>query len=327
MMRYVVIGWLWLVGGIFSQPLMAQVESDSNQLSRTDSMALAQELALLLGSSSSPTHQFFVGTSIGNRLFSVRNNRLNSRQDTRELVLSPQLSYAHRSGLGISGSLNLVNQPTGMGLTQWSITPSYDYRQDSSWAVGVAYTYFGVRDFFSPYVSPIQHDVFASVSYQKWWLQPSVALGYSAGKFREFRSKDTVINNVRRFIYDSTTYNLRNLTVQVGVGHRFDWMSIVHPTDALLITPSFLLLGSGGQTTIQHRTNAPLLLNALNRRGRIPRLISDQFAFESVGLNIDMQYMIGNWSFSPQFYGDYFFGSTTGKRFTTNVQLGVGYFF
>ena len=321
-----------LVGGfvlalVFTKPVSAQVEADTNALSSLDSMVLIRELAQLLGPPPVPAHSFYVGTSIGNRLFSIRNNRLNSRQDTRELVLSPQISYAHKSGLSLSGSVNLVNQPSGMDVTQWSITPAYDYRQDSGWSIGLAYTYFGVRDFFSAYSSPIQHDVFASASYQKWWLQPSLALGYSAGKYREFRSRDTVINSIRRFIYDSTTYNLRNLTVQVGFGHRFCWTNLAHPTDALLFTPSVLLLGSTGQTEIQHRTNAPLLLNALNRRARIPRLIQDKFAFESVGLSLDMQYMIGNWSISPQFYGDYYFGSTTGKRLTTNVQLGIGYFF
>ena len=322
----------WTTGGIFllialGRPAYAQLETDTSGMAGLNTAALSRELALLLTPPALPAHSFFIGGSAGNRLFSVRNNRLNSRQDTRELVLSPQVSYTHQSGFSLSGSVNLVNQPTGMDISQWTITPAYDYRRDSSWSLGVAYTYFGVRDFFSPYSSPIQHDLFASAAYEKGWFQPSIGLGYSAGKFREFRSKDTVINAVRRFIYDSTTYKLRHFSVQLGVGHRFHWPALIVSHDDLFFTPSLLLLGSTGQTEIQHRTNAPLLLNALNRRGRIPRLIQDKFAFESVGLNLDMQYLVGDWSVSPQFYGDYFFGSTTGKRFTANVQISVGYYF
>lgn len=307
--------------------IRAQETADTTLLPGLDSLALLQELSALLGPAPVPTHSFYATVAVGNRLFSVRNNRLNARQESRELVLTPSISYMHKSGFSLTGGLNLVNQPSGMSVTQWSVMPAFDYITDSGFNAGISYTYFGVRDFFSPYSSPIQHDVFGSASYKKGWLQPSIGLGYSAGKYREFQSKDTVVGGMRRFIYDSATNQLQNFSVQLGVGHRFQWQQVFAEQDMLSVSPGLLLVGGAGKTTITHRTNAPLLLQFLNRRGRVPRLIQDQFAFESVGFNLDVQYVIGGWAISPQWYADYFFGKTTSARFTQNFQVSLSYFF
>ncbi|MFZ4058115.1 MAG: hypothetical protein ACOYKE_08235 [Ferruginibacter sp.] len=307
--------------------VQAQQKVDTVRLSAQDSITILNELAALLNQSSKATSYFSVNVEVGNQLFSIRNKSLNSRQAERTMVFTPSIGYFHKSGLSISANTSLLNDQNTFGPVQFAINPAYDLPNNKNIALGLSYTHYWVKDSYSSYASPIQHDLYGSFQYKKKWLQPGLALGYSSGKYNELRTKDTVINGNRKIFYDSITYALNSFTMMLSVAHSFEWEKVLNEQDNLVFTPSILFNLGAGKTSISHITNAPLLFRILNRRGRIPKLQTDKFQPESIGVDLNLQYYIGKFSIEPEWYLDYYVASTTGNRFTQNITFKLGFYF
>ncbi|MEN9570495.1 MAG: hypothetical protein RL172_1726 [Bacteroidota bacterium] len=303
--------------------------TDSTSLPLFDSAAVLKDLMALLGSKKMATSYAMATAGVGNRIFSVRNNRLNARQTIiNTAVYTPGAGYFHKSGASITGAAYLLQQqPKGFGASQFSLTPAFDLLGKSTVGLSVSYTHYFVQDKFSPYASPVQNDLFATVSYKKGWLQPGIAMGYSSGKFKEVFSKDTVINNVRRYVYDSATSSLQSFTLMLRASHVFEWAACIHKDDMLLLVPSVVVNFGSSSIDVTHQTNAPRLIDYLIKTGRLPLLITNKFQAESVGLNINCSYAIGNFSFTPQVYLDYYLPQTDSKAFTQSFNFSVGYIF
>jgi hypothetical protein len=302
---------------------------DSSQpvASTFDSVALMNELLQLLDSVPPVKSYAMVTTGVSNRLFSLRNNRLNAGQATTStLVYTPTVGYNHKSGLSISAGASLLNdRKKGFRATQFSITPAFDLNSRGCWQMGISYTYYHITDRFSEYASPFQHDWYASASYNKWWLQPGLALGYSTGRFTEIFSFKLPTGNM---LVDTGTYRLRAFSVTASVDHHFDWEGVFSKKDALSFTPTLLLnMASDSTRSISH-TVSPAQIRLLSRRRRIPKLQgSNRFQVQSVGMSVNFSYNIGNWLFMPQLYVDYFLPATNEKRLTTTFALTAGYSF
>jgi len=294
-----------------------------------DSAAILKDLMNLLDSADEATSYALITASMGNRLFSLRNNQLNTRQaTTATIVYNPAAGYFHKSGFSLSAGVYLLNDAgNGCGITQYSITPAFDLPGNDKFSLGVSYTRYFVKDKFSPYASPVQDDLYASCSYNKPWIQPGIALGYSMGEYMQANSKDTVINNIRRVFYDSVTFKLKAFFIMLSASHRFTWYNIFTRKDGFELTPSLLLNCGSSTTNITHKTNAQNLLNLLARRGKLRRQLSNKFQAESLGMNINCNYAIGNFSFNPQVYFDYYLPSTTEQKFTQVFTLSLGYSF
>ena len=46
---------------------------------------------------------------------------------------------------------------------------------------------------------------------------------------------------------------------------------------------------------------------------------------QSAGVNLDLNYMIGNFNFEPQLYTDYYLPATESKRITMVFTVNIGY--
>jgi hypothetical protein len=289
-----------------------------------DSAALLKDLKALLVDE--PFSYGNVELAAGNRLFSQRNNRLNARQQDRNLlVLTPTVSYFHKSGIGTDLGFNLLNTPeTGFDIVQYNAGISYSYTRHKYFSSSVSYHHYFVEDIFSAYSSPVQNDWYLSASYSKWWIVPAVSVGYATGKYGIERRKDTIINNIRRRLYDSATHHLKTFSLIVSAGHEFSWPALLNKNDALSFTPSFFLNMGSSNTTITRKTNATLLLNLINRRRPLPKFERTPFTAESVGLSLDLSYAIGNFTIDPQYYMDYYLPSTTENRFSGIFSLTLG---
>jgi hypothetical protein len=55
--------------------------------------------------------------------------------------------------------------------------------------------------------------------------------------------------------------------------------------DGLLFTPSAVLNFGSYNINVTHKTNAPLLLNRLIKKGKLPEFVTNNFQAESMGLN------------------------------------------
>lgn len=283
----------------------------------------------LLDSAEAPTSYALVSIGAGNRLFSLRNNQLNAKQSTTAtLVYSPALGYYHKSGLSLAVGASLLNDAEkGFGVNQFSISPAYNVVGNDHIDAGLSYTHYLVKDKFSTYSSPVQHDLYGTFAYKKPWVQPGLALGYSTGEYKQVRSKDTVINNIRRYFYDSITNHLEVFSVILNASHRFTFQQLFTKNDGLQITTSMMLNMGSSNTIINRKTNAPNLLAFLNRRGRVKRELTSSFRAESIGFSADALYAIGNFSFSPQVYLDYYLPESDEKRFTQVFTLTASYSF
>lgn len=293
-----------------------------------DSAAILNDLMSLLDSANMPVSYGLVSVGMGNRLFSVKNNRLNARQSsTSQLVFNPSIGYFHKSGLSITAGSSFLNDAKdGFGPTQYSITPAYDFTGNKKWAFGVSYSRCIPKDKYSIYASPIQNDLYGYVNYKKWWIEPGIAVGYSTGKYLEINSFK--VQSTGNTYTDTGTFKLKAFSFTALASHDFEWENIFGKNDGLSLTPSLMLnFGSDSTETVSH-TLFPNLLRFLKRRNRLPRLSGkNSFAAQSVALSLDLTYGIGNFTVLPQVYLDYFLPATDEKRFTQTFTLAVGYSF
>jgi len=294
-----------------------------------DSAAVLSDLLALLDSAEAgPVSYGLVSVGMGNRLFSVRNNRLNARQSsTSQLVFNPLLGYFHKSGFSISAGSSFLNDAKkGFGPIQYSITPAFDLTGNTNWGLGISYSRYIARDKYSVYASPIQNDLFAYASYKKAWIEPGIAVGYSTGQYKEINT--FTIQATGNTYTDTVTYNLKAFSFTAMAGHDFEWEKVFNKKDALGLTTSVMLnFGSDSTQTVSH-TLFPNLLQFLKRRNRLPRLSGkNSFSAQSVAINLDLSYTVGHFTVLPQLYLDYYLPATEEKRFTQTFTLAVGYSF
>ena len=294
-----------------------------------DSTEVLKELMALLDSAKTPASYFSVEAGVGNRLFSIHNNRLNARQSSiSTLVYTPSSGYFHKSGLSLSAGAYLLNEKdNGFGASQYSLMPAYSLLNNDAVGFSFSYTHLFVKDYFSPYASPIQNDFYTAFSYKKSWIKPGIAAGYSTGIYKQVIEKDTTIGLIRRRLYDSTTNNLRSFSMMLSASHDFEWEHIFSSNDGFLFTPSVILNFGSYNINVTHKTNAPNFVNNLIKRGRLPKLITSNFRAESAGINLNCNYSIGNFSFSPQLYLDYYLQETDSDKFTQSFNFSAGYIF
>ena len=311
----------------FSNQNFAQLKP-TTQLPQKDSLNLMTQLKALLDSTDEPTSYLVANVSVGNRLFSEKNNALNANQSsTNLLVYSPSLGYAHKSGLGLTVGANLLNDINGFGVNQYSISPSFDLADNKNIAFGISYTRYFVNNKFSPYSSPIQNDFYTALTFKKTWVQPGIALGYSTGQYSEVKYKDTVVTNTKKHYYDSVNYSLTAFSLNISAGHQFLWYGILDKQDGLGLTTTLIANAGSGKTTITHNTNAAILFARLTKKGRIPKLQNDKFEMQSIGCNLDLNYTIGHLSLQPQFYIDCYLPATDANRVSHVFVFNIGYTF
>lgn len=303
-------------------------QKPATPLPQKDSLELLTQLNALLDSTDKSSSYFIANVSIGNRLFSVKNNALNANQGTINLlVYSPSLGYMHKSGFGLTMGANLLNDSNGFGINQYSISPSFDLAENKNIAFSLSYTHYFVKNKFSSYSSPIQNDFYTAVTYKKNWVQPGIALGYSTGEYGEVKTKDSVLTNTKKHYYDSVNYSLTAFSLNISAGHQFLWYGLFDKQDGLGLTTTLTANTGSGKTTIAHRTNAANLFAHLTKKGRIPKLQNDKFQMQSIGCNLDLNYTIGKLSLQPQFYIDYYLPATDAKRVSQVFVFNIGYTF
>ncbi|MEO5892500.1 MAG: hypothetical protein ABIQ31_19790 [Ferruginibacter sp.] len=301
-----------------------------NKLPEKDSLDILNDLMSLLDSSDSRVSYALVNMSIGNKLFSLNNYALNAKQsNTSVIIYSPSVGYFHKSGFGLTAGANLLKDVDGFGANQYSVSPSYDLTGNKDINFGISYTHYFVKNKFSAFSSPVQNDFFTSFIYKKTWLRPGIGLGYATGEYKEAKYKDSVINNIQRHFHDSVTYKLKAFSIMATASHQFLWYGVLNNSDGVALTTTVTANAGSAKIAISHKTNALLLFNILNKRGRIPKFQNNKFEMQSVGINLDLIYSIGDLSFEPQLYTDYYLPATesNSKRITAVFAINIGYAF
>ena len=284
----------------FSLKNYAQTKTGEIADTSSDSIEIMKDLLGILSDSEKVSSYFSFDLGIGNRIFNVRNNALNSKlTPVNSVIFSPSLAYHHKSGLYFIAGGNLLNDnKKGFGFSQYSISPGYQLPENENIEFAFAYTHYFVHDNFSPYSSPIQNDFYTSFTYKNLWIRPGLAVDYSTGTYGD-------VKRILR-LYDSTTNKVKSFSLIPTISHEFKWQEVFNKRDGILFTPAIMVNIGQTKTAIKHKTNAVNLANFLNKRGRLPKLDVTKFEPESMGLSLDASYTIGNFTIEPQAYFDYY---------------------
>jgi hypothetical protein len=313
----------------------AQTIPDKDSL-LVDSIAKA-DLADLYGMFNKSTSYFQVGFGIGNQLYNANTQSLDLQETNRPVVYTPTVAYFHKNGFAISANSYLLTENNNFGANQYSVSPSYETPADSKWDFLFSYTHFFINDEYSKYSSPIQNDLYASLVYKKHWLQPGTALGYSTGDSKEVLHLDTTINGTYHAFYDSLTNKLQSFSLIASVEHSFGWPAIFNKDDSLSFTPIVMLnLGTATTKAIDH-TNIGASLTPLQkaiikaaltkRKQKLNRVQTIPFEVESMSLDLQADYTIGNFSIQPDIYLDYYLHQTSQQSFTQTFVVNFNYTF
>jgi hypothetical protein len=286
-----------------------------------DSTAILQDLMDILGDAKSAGSFISVNLGIGNRIFNVKNNVLNSKlTPVNTIIFSPSLTYHHKSGLYVAGTVNLLNDSKhGFGVNEYSAAAGYELPENTKVDFTIAYTHTFVSDIFSSYASPVHNDLYAAYLYKKTWLRPGLALDFSGGEYGEVKRV--------RLLYDSINSKLTSFTLVPAVSHEFEWDEIFSKSDGITLTPSLLLNLGKSRQVLHHTTNAPNLLSFLNKKGRLPKLENTKFQPESLGFSLNTSYGTGKFSVEPEMYIDYYLPKTTDNRWTDYFTVTFRYSF
>ena len=273
-----------------------------------------------------PKSYFSINLGIGNSLYSVKNKAFNTTQNQSRIIFTPSVGYSDKSGLGISFTGYLYADSGITSFHQLGITPSYSYVKGKTADLDLSYTRFITKKDYTGNVSPIQNDFYGSVKLKKPWVRPGLALGYASGTSREVTYYDTVINGNRRIFRDTMTTKLTAFSLQGNLSHPFNFYHIITPDDGMTFTPEVMINAGSDNYVVSHKNPFLTRLNNKSKRFRNRRIESGNtpFQLQSLGINLDLNYSVGKFTFQPQVYFDYYLPATTDKRFTQIYSLMMG---
>lgn len=276
-----------------------------------------------------PGSHFEVGFGVGNKIYSSHNNFVNSQQSNPVVSLMPAIGYFHKSGLSLTATGFLVSDSNKFRAVQYSIMPAFETGPDAVFDFTFSYTYYIIADKYSAYASPIQHDLYTSLIYKKYWLQPGIALGYSAGKSYANYYFDTIVNNINKHVYDSTTNKVKLFSTMLTVQHSFEWGSLLTKSDKFEFTPTVLLNFGSSNDKVNNKINYPNLFKRIVKKNKLAKLGSGStsFTLESASIGFDASYEIGQFTIEPQVILDYYVPSTTENRLTYIYEINLRYSF
>lgn len=287
-----------------------------------DSMFQNDEFLKMLGSDEKISFAD-INLGLSNGVFSIKNNSLNAGQaETNKIFYTAAASYNHKSGFSFGVKGFFATDAGKFKMYQSALSPSYNYANKKIMA-GISYTRYIDGAVTSFNVNPYKNDFYGSFGLKKPWWKPSIAIGYSSGKYEEYYDSTFVINlnppnpprTVR--ITDTITSRIQNFSVTLSASHSWTFEKIFTKEDALELQPSVMLNMSNQQLDISHSNSIfnrrPIVQKLLKRaygdgKNKIP------FQVQSAALMLELSYDIGHFNFAPQLYADYYFPETTGNR-------------
>lgn len=294
-----------------------------------DSLLKDDEFFNMVKKALKPKSFFQLTATLGNSYFSVKNKRVGASQLESKLVFTPDISYYHKSGFGVSASAFLTSFDGRSDFYQFSLTPSFTVMHSKKIAATVSYTRFFRREGYEDAATPIQNDLFGTIYLKKLWMQPGISLGFSGGKNTEYKRIDTVLFGTQRIFTDTIKSTIRSFSVSAYIQHSFERMGVLNKKDGISIAPKFIVNAGINKYTEKHyNPYSAFIKRLLERRNRLGKLQEDtSFELQSVACNLDINYIIGKFGFEPQVYMDYYLPDTTDNRFTVVFSFALSYTF
>lgn len=256
---------------------------------------------------------FSASIGAGTGFFNFKNFSTENYDREKKLMLSPALSFIHKTGLGISATGYAVSE-NKLNLYQVSVSPSYDYIKRGKWSAGVAYTRYFTKKNLSFYTTPISNEFSAYFSVKKYFIQPAVSLAYGWGSKTAYEERKTDVLLLRRHrnprvITIRNDHSIRDFSMLLSARHDIDFLKIFSQHDMLTITPVVAL--SSGTQNFGLNTSFQSSSKGLNNFLPNNQNLSDKnaFDFQSASAILRADYSINILYFQSQFLFDYFLHS------------------
>jgi hypothetical protein len=334
----------------FSLKLLAQTQ-DSIPVNKDSIEKAVDEFLALLDSAKQPKSYWQLSLGASNTQFSVNNVALNAQQVSKGVTLIPTVMYYDKSGLSFTYNNFISINNNNSGVVQHSITPAYDFSKDKRFDFGFSYTRFIGNKNFAQISSPYQNDFYGYLQYNKWQVEPSLALGYSTGKLTETSKTDTFFlrpltrDTVRYSILDTLKVKLRDFSTILSARKEFVFET-KNENRYITFTPSLLLFFARNAYDVEYTSASaysPRTAYFIRTRPELRTLIEREikrsfpginqtrnflnttsFQLQSLGLNLDATLYLGKFYINPQVYFDYYFPEAD-KKLTTIFTLQAGF--
>lgn len=314
----------------FSKAAAQTTPSDKHIM---DSLLHNDDMLKMLDNLDKPNSYVRINMGIGNKLYSIEDKSIETLQNANQLILSPSISYNHKSGLGISFTGFLLNQNKKTDFYQYTITPSFLYNKGKVADVSVSYTHYFEKEAYSPNTSPVQNEFYGTLIFKKSWIKPGVAVGYSSGKFRDIIHIDTSVKVLNRIVSikytDTALIKVSSFSASASMEHSFNFFKLFSPKDGLVFTPQVSIISGENEYNVKHNSSIANY-NAFTKK-QITRLRHFQaqsdnkkYQLQSTGLDLDAYYAISKFYIEPEIYFNYYLPKTTDNRFTQIYNLNIG---
>ncbi|MEO6000738.1 MAG: hypothetical protein ABIN89_28075 [Chitinophagaceae bacterium] len=291
--------------------------------------SLMKEFDAYLDSLIKPKGFFTISAGVGTGFFSFKDNVNLDFQVKNKAVFSPEISYFHKSGLGISLSGYMIKEGAKLNPYQYAISPTYHYVKRNQFSTGISYTRFYSKENLSFYTTPIQHEVYTFFNIKKWWLEPGIAFSYGWGSKTEFEHKEVDVYlkrlkaSKKKIIVIQRDESVRDFSTLFSVRHSFIYDKVFLKNDVLTFRP-VLLLSAGTQNfgfNTSFSSNSVLTRNILPSNSYISDVRGLDFQSSTFVLQVD--YSLGRYYVLPQLLLDYYLHKAD-KRFNSVVSFTAG---
>lgn len=295
--------------------------------------SLMQGFDAFLDSITKPKSFFSVSAGVGTGLFNFKNTASFDFNVKKRAVYVPEISYFHKSGLGITATAYMMSEAGKLNSYQYAISPSYHYIKQKHFSTGVSFTRYYTRENLTFYTTPIQNELYSFFNYKKWWLEPGFAVSYGWGSKTKFEQREVEVflkrlkSSSTKIINVQRNESIKDLSMLVSVRHSFEWYQLFSSQDMLTLTPIALLSGGtqnfGFNTTFS--SNSKFINNNILPANQN---ITDKSGLhlQSATLVMQVEYMRNRFYILPQILLDYYL-HLSDKRLNSIYSFTVGYNF
>lgn len=270
---------------------------------------------------------FSAGIGAGTGFFNFKNFTTESFDREKKLLLSPAVSFYHKTGLGIYAAANAVSD-SKLNFYQASVSPSYDYIKRGKWNAGIAFTRYFTKKDLSFYTTPISNELSAYFSYKRFIVKPAVSLAYGWGSRTDYEQQRSDILILRRFrdprvITISNEETVADLSILLSARKDFDFTDVLFSGDLFTITP-VIALSAGTQNfglNTSFSSNTKRLNNFLPGNQYIKS--KNDFDTQSASAVFRADYSISSFFIQSQFLLDYYLHSAP-DRFNNAFAIIAG---
>ncbi len=329
-----------IVGIAFLFSIVLFPFSSSAQISKLDALfasgdttavmdSLLKDFDAYLDSLSKPQSYFSLSLGVGTGIFSYLDDAALNYQVKKKTVFFPEMSYFHKSGLGVTVSGFLLNEKGKLNAYKYAIGPTYHLLKPNKYSFDVGYSRYYTNENLSFFTTPIKNEIYGSINIKKWWLEPGIVLSYGWGTKTSFESQQTATDpkqlktSKNTIIVAQYDESVRDLSLLYSLKHTFLFSNVLIKNDLLSLKP-VVLLSAGTQNL---GINTSFTSDFLRTKDILPvsSTATDvhKLDFQSSAFVIQLDYSLGKYYFMPQLMLDYYL-HIADKRFNSVYSLTTG---